>query len=229
MMRLLFLCMFSSALWATSDAMLAKKAYRAARQGEVADAVTFYQDMKEKNAAVWYNMANLAFEQKEYAKAHLYWLRAIKHADVPLFAAAWHNMQQGDTEQGALETLWYWLLYIQKKMGILFLQLLFLLLWYLFWYRNRFTGLVKTCAIVSMPLAVLLIGPIWAGYRLHIPYAMIVEQKASLYNGPNDSFYTVATLEPGALLRIEQQKETWYKVQHDGHQGWIAADAIELV
>ena len=219
---------------AKSDVQLAKQAYQAAQLHDVDEAIELYQEIEKKDAAVWYNLGILSFEQGLYPDALLYWLRAQRQADAKVFPLIWHNLsllKQKTTEQEEGITDWfsYWSLWIGKACGIRLLQCCVILLWLAFWFRHKMPKAVRIAAPFGLVTALLLCVPIISAYRLHKERGVIIKQEVQLYNGPNASFHTIETLKAGALVRVEQHKEGWYQIAYNELRGWLIADDLALV
>ena len=219
---------------AKSDAQLAKQAYQSAQLHNVDEAIQLYQEIEKKDAAVWYNLGMLSFEQGLYPEALLYWLRAQRQADAKHLPSVWHNLsllkqKMTGQEEGIADWFSYWSLWVSKAYGIRLLQLSVLLLWLAFWFRHKMPKPVRTAVPFGLIVALLLCVPIISAYRLHKERGVIIKQEVQLYNGPNTSFHTVETLQSGALVRVEQHKEGWCQIAYNGLRGWLIADDLALV
>lgn len=210
----------------THDDILFDQASQLYHQGAYEQALQELQQVEQKNAAVWFNMGNVAYALNDHLHAYLYWLRAQEHGNARIFDIATYNITQlQDSFVEPTSALYNWLWWLSKYS--LLWQLICLLLWYLLLYllyaQRKTTYKALLCSILLF-----LVGPIIVAYRVQTPRCMIM-QDAAVYNGPNRSFYQIAQLPLGKLVMIKDCAQEWCKISFDGNIGWIEQQVVERI
>ena len=59
--------------------------------------------------------------------------------------------------------------------------------------------------------------------------AVVIGQQASVYAGPNSSFYQLASLQQAETVTLLSRTPTWDKISYNGQVGWVAHGQIELI
>lgn len=208
------------------------KAYRA---GNIQEALTWYHKIDKKGPGVWLNMGNCFFSLKDFSPAMLCWKRAMLRAPYSLFLMLEHQIMKlnnvlGKTEHdtGLMHSLKRWALLIPA----FYLQIIFLMCWYLLWFfiisgrRPRLFSLISLLLLCFSLLTgiILLIQ-----YYTHIYKSGVVVKESPLLSGPHERYHSVGLLTSLEDVQIKEGRQGWYKVAAHNKTGWVAAEAIEKV
>lgn len=197
-------------------------------QGSYDAALTMYEEIKDKTPAVYYNMGNVAYHLHDYLHAHLYWLRAQQYGNAKIFALSSKNLKQL-ADYGLIEHhqdqlfMWFWAL--NKYSALIWWQLVFLIAWYaLFFicYQRYRSWLYGALSVALLVLSALLLT---VGYYAAKPRVMIIAD-AIMYNGPNSSYYQLASMTKGRVVAVKKMKQDWVKVVADGNVGWVRQEDV---
>lgn len=233
MLLLILLLQIHVCFGAEHDTQQFDKANALYTQGAPEKALLEYKKISHKTGAVWFNMANAAYAQQDYAHALLYWLRAQKYGDAFLYKESHAHMQKlgiGSPENSIKERMSYFGILILKKIPVIIWQLLFLLVWYLFcWCRMK-----KYCCSAAKTglfalLLLLLFVPIMIGYYTDYDRVVILAETADLYNGPNVALYKIGSVQKGESAKLLDTKKQWYKIAHADKIGWVERKAVAKI
>jgi hypothetical protein len=203
------------------------------REQNYTDALARYQTIKNKGAAVWYNMGNCSFKLNNDLDALVYWRRARKGASVEQRQAIDHNINTLSEKIGRQDlyekSTWYRSMVNRiTALSWMVLQLLFLSIWYLAWLivrskRSKIRyALVGCCLMLNATLFVIKNND-------QQKTGLITLDKALLYTGPQENYLQVGSLPSMTHVAIETRDGVWYKVRHQKNSGWVKDDALALV
>jgi len=208
------------------------------KEHEHAQALELYESIKNKGSATWYNMGNCAYKLGKYTDAYVYWRKAQAYATSHEHKAIAHNINaladiidaQVWVVQDTNAYEWYKpIKNIATARSLLFMQLLFLLLWFLVWYCGAYLLREKRYMLGSMLLSstlgcALLLA---LNYREHTKQvALVVQSQIKVFAGPDDHYHCLGYINAIAELEIKEQRDQWYKVCHKDLVGWVFADTI---
>jgi tetratricopeptide (TPR) repeat protein len=203
-------------------------------KGDFSQALSHYKAIKNKGAAVWYNMGNCFYHTHNFVQAIVCWQRSLPGASAALYADAQHNCAQAYQKLGkSMEDSWAdTIVDYAHGMPTIVIQILFLFCWFLIWFilvQWQKTWIIN-CLIVLLLLSSLYLGSIlWYRYQRQLQYGIITDGTTPLYVGPHTQYHTLGTIDSGQKVLLMQKRSDWYKVAKDGVCGWIPASAIEVV
>jgi hypothetical protein len=214
------------------DQELFTKGCAAYEEQQYAGAQEQFLAIAEKSPAVWYNAGNAAYHQQAYGYAVLYWLRAARTTDATLYRDSMQNSAYVRTYLGqeisVAERVHYYCKLITCYMPLLWLQLLLIGLWIgMVWLNKR--KLLRRWFLLCISLLSIMIVLLTLICRPEKNRAVIVAQQASVYAGPNGSFYQLATLKQARIVTLISSKPAWDKISYDGQVGWVAHEQIEFI
>ncbi|MFH1832192.1 MAG: hypothetical protein ABH827_05345 [bacterium] len=206
-------------------------------------AYNLYKQIPEKNAQVYYNMGNCAYKLNKLGYALLYWKRAEN--DWGLFnrselqsniALVKDKLKKTQHEPKRIGTnrivhaiplvgpLKNATLSIVRTTPLIWLQLLFLIIWFFLFVSLRYLYAHKQKAIITFLFLIIAI----CGSTLVIKYNMrsriygiVVNPRSSLLSGPGDTYQTILQLPEGSSGKIHKHSDGYYKITIHGQIGWI--------
>jgi tetratricopeptide (TPR) repeat protein len=197
-----------------------------------------YDMVSKKGTAVLYNMGNCCFYKGDYAQALVYWSRA----EIGATSQEYNKIIRNKNHIAALigkqheDSLTYkLLLFLQSFLpyiSLFFLQLLFLLCWYLFIFLARTKEVRLRKAILScVCLLIALCGALLEVHYLQrgIQNGVVVKKDAQLLVGPDKGFQTVCPLVYAHDVTVKEAREGWYKIQYADMIGWVEADVVQII
>jgi tetratricopeptide (TPR) repeat protein len=206
-------------------------------QKNYAAALQVYEMIARKGAAVLYNMGNCAFHQEDYSHALVYWNRAQKGAMAHEYNLIERNkkialQKLGHEQNNRLGDRIIQLLRAYMLISVLMLQLIFLVLWWLFMFvfRKKKTGIKKmmqACMCLTMFFCASLLTMHYVQQNAH--QAIIVKKEGRLLIGPDKSFQVLSPLNYAHNVRVKESREGWYKIQYADMIGWVEADVIQII
>ena len=108
-------------------------------------------------------------------------------------------------------------------------QLLFLGAWLLLFFGFYKRWHIKKGYVWLISLLFLLIvlaTVMMVYYDAYRPHGIIIQDKLSVYNGPDTALYTIGTVPQGAVVYIKGRQKKWYKIVYDGLEGWAQKSGI---
>ena len=197
-----------------------------------------YDMMSKKGRAALYNMGNCRFQQGDYAQAFVYWSRAEGGATPQEYSVIARNKEHvlsiiGKQEDQSLSHRIMKILHdVLPYVSLFFLQLFFLLCWYLFIFSAR-TQQMKTKKIVLSGLC-LLIAISGAVLRVHyikqsIQNGIVIKKEAQLFVGPDKGLHVLTPIVYANTVAVKEIRDGWYKVRYADMIGWVEADVIQII
>lgn len=195
------------------------------KQKQFEQALTTYQEIKQKSSAVWYNIGNCYYCLKNYPQALWAWRKAQKtNSTSSIYQKAQQQINnvalllgvQDQEKKIAIQT------WSQTSLGML--QLIFLISWVLFfsliiWYT--YCRKKKTLVLLA-GLNMLCVGTIlYTKYYQAQTVTAICTDQICLHAGPQVQYPIVGTLKKGSEVIIKEQQQTWCKVKQGSVIGWI--------
>jgi len=116
--------------------------------------------------------------------------------------------------------------------SLFFLQLFFLICWYmlLFVARRKQMKLKKT---VLSCLCVLIVA---SGVVLRVCYThqctqsgIVVKKEAQLFAAPNKGFQALCPVTYADNVTVKEMREGWYKIGYADMIGWVEADVVQII
>ncbi|MCB0176736.1 MAG: tetratricopeptide repeat protein [Anaerolineae bacterium] len=217
--------------------------------GNYAQAVEIYETMVAagiQDSTLYYNLGNAYFKQGQLGKAILNYRRAYRldprdvDNNVNLALARSQALDKLDTANDGAVTNFVkaaedWLTLDEASMLALGLWLLLCGLAIVAILLPRFRQVsLWAMAVVGL---FLIVGLISIANRLYNDYAyppaVVVAEQVSVMSGPGgaDQYVVEFDLHTGAEVTQLESHDNWRRVSLPGHdfQGWVSADALELV
>lgn len=224
-------------IFAGNEEELFLRANKLYQSHDYAQALSLYEMIHNKGRAVVYNMGNCYFFLHDYPNALLHWMRAEKGATAQEKKAIQQNKTNVLTKMGMimpetfLDSIKRFLDHITSFVSLSFLQLLFLILWYLcIFFVLQYGKKKKNIAFF------LLISLCCVGSTLFVEHkkkstlwGLIMAQKAPVFSAPDEEFKTSITVSCPDCVRIREARKGWYKIQYSGTIGWVTADALAII
>ena len=235
---------------APSPAELMAEANGRFSRGEHAEAAQQYESLIAdgfRDATLYYNLGNAYFEQGDFGRAILYFLRAerLSPRDPDIRAnlelARSHtvdNLQvEGDSLVASLSNIAHrWMTPAELGTAVLFLWLLGgLALAALFVVSGLRSFAVILRAIIAFVFVLaLLMLPFWLSMLYANPYSntgVIIAEAVEVVNGPGAQYGTEFTLHSGAQVRLVDFRQGWVRAELPGGElsGWATENGIEPV
>lgn len=233
----LFAIMFLFAWSVYPSSELLNKAHLFFEQKEYAKAQELYEQLQEKDGAVWMQLGYCYFAQEKPLEALVCWKKAEKTAYGAAYVAVQTLLAQAEqkllaTEQSGYFMPWvHWCKIYLIAVPTIVWQVIFLILWYLIFYafvmRKRWYT-KKTAVLVGCLLV--------AAYSLTIQHnvvskrvAVVKEQEAPLYAGTDERFFKRAVLAQGQHVTIKKTENGWHKVDGPTGSGWVQTNKVEEI
>lgn len=233
-----FVCVgIVSAVHAGNDEELFLRGNKYYAQKNYANALQTYEMITHKGVAVLYNMGNCAFHQEDYSHALVYWNRAQKGATWQEYNLIERNKKKafakiGTEPQGCFRDSFIRWLRAYMIVSVFMLQLIFLLLWWLFMFVfcKKQTGIKKmmqACMCLTMFFCASLLTVHYMQQNVH--QAIVVKKEGRLLAGPDKNFPVLSPLNYAHNVKVKESREGWYKIQYADMMGWVEADVIQII
>lgn len=247
---ILFLSLISSISWAAvGDKNFFDQATVLYKQGQFEQALEMYAKITDKDHNVAFNQGNCAFKLQRYGQALLFWRRAerdwgfsnrqelsdnialVKKVTTPISKqkvdqSPW-SVVQSSTRDVKNTTLSF-----VRATPLFYFQLLFLILWLMFfallkWLKRQRRGAVVVfVAIIYASAGLLLVSKYSMNCR---NYGVVTVKKANLYSGPGESYQVLGSLLETQEVIIQRESDGYYKIKASPLFGWVAKDGIGII
>lgn len=234
----ILLMLIVGGMFAGSDEEFFLRGNKYYEQKDYDNAFRSYDMMSKKGRAVLYNMGNTCFYQGDYAQALVYWSRAEVGATSQEYNAIARNKAHVFSIMGKQEdqSLQYRLTKrldeILPYVSLFFLQLFFLLCWYIFALLMR----NKQMKIKKMVLSALLFFMVISGGVLGVHYThhatqsgIVVKKEAQLFTAPDKNFHPLCPVVYAHDVVVKEKREGWYKIRYTDMIGWVEADVVQII
>ncbi len=231
----LCVCLFSCA-FAKSDKETFLQANKSYEERDFESALNNYSSIDEKNDAVWYNMGNCHYQQGSYAQALVCWNRSLPLSSYSCKDDIICNVDQVRDKCGLPKKnshLPEWLIKVATTIPLLFLQILFLCVWYLFfmvWFKGAQFKWHFSLTIISFVLSCILGILVIVAYSYqHGKSAIVMSRECVVLSGPHENFDVLDTLFEAEEVEVEHTRNDWLKVKTSRSTGWIPAKHLEVI
>lgn len=212
-------------------------------KGNFKAARNYYEQIEPKSSAVWHNLGNCYFNESNKLKALISWKRAEKGASFSqlkkLLEAENRVAEQMHFSHSSATMLKFKQLltgipFIFLQLILLLLLLLLLCLWYRCFKKSKIYLHLLQCnkkyalMLIAGILALLLIIATKEKY-LHKKEAVVTQDKAAVYIGPEVTFSQKTVLPLGCIVQVLEKKENMIKVRFSQGSGWVLLDNIEII
>lgn len=195
------------------------------------DAVcALYENMEVKGHSSWYNVGNCWYQRGDYAHAIACWRRACKGASCVQKDDCLHNIcvarralgMPSTPDQADSQTPF-------SKIPPWPIQLLTLALWYLPFgvslkSREKWLQMVYGLTLISVTLISFI-----QYQEAHATSAVIAQQGASLFVGPDERHHSLGTLSAGQEVNVCDSKDGWCRIRQGNSTGWVPERVIHRV
>lgn len=199
--------------------------------GEYAVALKNYEDIESKGSAVWENMGNCYFHMNQYAQAKVCWQRAQRNCgSAHEYAHIAHNidvLEHADILEPSPKDITEYVYSYCASWSLLALQLLILISWFLVVYlllykRNRI--MIASSVGFIMFIMMIIFGIVYQ--QKMGDYAVVCDDGAPVYIGPDTSYHVEGKLGHTATVRVTDTRSDWYKIMYKDLAGWVQADKL---
>jgi len=235
---LFFMCMLSFQVIFSTDEELFLSGNKYYEQKNYDKALHSYQMMNKKGRAALYNIGNVYFYKGDYAQALVYWSRAEVGATIAEYNCIKKNKEHVLTlmgkakDQSLLVTLFNLCKDTLPYISLFFLQILFLMCWYMLFFLSRYYHTkVKKMMLSSLCLLMMLCGVLLGVYYTNecSRNGIIVIKEGQLFAAPHKDFHKLCPVVYADNVKIKEVKEGWYKIQYADMIGWVEADVVQII
>jgi len=197
-------------------------------------ALELYNVIDGKGCATWHNMGNCAAHLKKPIDALVYWRRAQRGCSFSEFDELQKNIDGVYGQLGKTQSRGTWSRFVDKvvhRYSLLFFQLFFLLVWGLLflviWLNRRYK---KGILLILIPFNFICGAAVVTKYKTHTcPCALVVQDNATLFAGPDSSYQVMGTVGVAEELKIIEQRGAWCKARSQNLAGWVLADTLKIL
>ncbi len=237
---LFFMCALTAASnFAGSDEELFLRGNKQYEQKDYDGAFRSYDAMSKKGRAVVYNMGNCAFHKGDYAQALVYWSRAEVGATPQEYKVISHNKKRvadivGKQDNNSFKYAIVTFIHNALPYATLFfLQLFFLLCWYMFIFlvRKKQQTKIQKTTVGCLSLFMAIFGSVIMVHysKQGSQNGLIVKKEAQLFVGPDKGLCPLCPLVYAHGVAVKEAREGWYKVRYAGMIGWVEADVVQII
>ena len=217
---------------------LFRKANACYKAGYFKEAKRLYDSIDEKSATVNYNIGNCAYKLNDLGTALLHWRRAEQ--DWGLFGRRelLENISFINNTITKKRGARRYVSYLRTLVGsyarsfpIIFLQIIFLLMWFLFFmclriYKKRKWFIFATFIFLFVLVSVAMI----VRYSFENGNRAVVMQKdVPLLSGPGNKFQALGYLHLGNEVSAGKESEDFVKIRTSGLIGWTLKKNVEKI
>lgn len=222
-----------------SDDELFKTAHEYFQRGAHADALKSFKNIGKKDAMTYLCMADVAQKLSLPGKELAYLCKAQKQCSflqLSLRASVSQRLtdlrQQVTEKTSTFETLTNTVYGFFAAFPLLWLQILFLLLWFgLFVYVPRRRGSKNNRPLQYLILVIFAATLLGTKYVMtQRRYAVIQTTQATVYSGPGATYHFVKALPAGSEVVVTAADENFCKIRSGGKTlGWAAKKDLKFV
>jgi hypothetical protein len=220
--------------YASESEELFLRANREYQEHHYEKALELYTMITEKGSATWHNMGNCACNLKQPLDALVYWRKAQRGCRLSEFDELQKNIDGMYSQLQKTPTRGPWAQFLDKyihRFSLLFFQIFFLLVWCLLfvvmWLNHRYK---KGLIFILVPLILLSgTGMVTKHRSQTCPCALVVQENATLFAGPDTGHRVVGTVEKAHELVVVDRRGDWCKVRTQNLAGWVLADTLKTL
>lgn len=236
---LLCICILvASVMFAGNDEEFFLRGNKYYEQKDYDNALRVYDMMSKKGRAVLYNMGNACFHKGDYADALVYWSRAEVGATPQEYYLIARNKEHvfaimnkqvaRSVQQKTLKILND----VVPYASLLFLQLFFLICWYMLLFAARKKQMkLKKIVLSCLSFLIVLSGAVLGVYYTHqyTQSGIVVKKEAQLFAAPNKGFHALCPVVYADNVTVKEMREGWYKIGYADMIGWVEADVVQII
>jgi tetratricopeptide (TPR) repeat protein len=196
-------------------------------QGDYAQALNTYQQICPKNASVWNNMANAAYNINDHLNADLYWSRAEKNSTRAMMKKITHN--RSVAQLPFTQSFLHKIINFFTPLGI---QILFFCLFSVFFiFVARYLAQKKYGVMCLFSLLCITSGMLTHYTYRHQKnrYGLIIADQTIAHIGPGTMYHTLGQICQGTRVLVDKEKDEWKKITWENNTGWIPSTQIEII
>lgn len=236
---LIMVCLYSQPSGSqTSDKI--NQANSLYQNGQYQQAADIYESLlagKVKNGHLHYNLGNTYIRMDKKGKAILAYLKAKsllpRDEDVQanLNYAIHETVDKLDWNRSVnRRPLFFWIDDVTFEEHLMILLTVNLVFWLAMgiWIgqRNRVMDVSRKFLLGALLLILATTGFRWQ-LESHWNYGVVLQEKIQILSEPNKDRIALFELHEGAVVKIEEEKNYWYKITlPNGETGWVPMDAI---
>lgn len=205
--------------------------------GDYQAAFDVYNAIPNKGRAVWYNMGNCAYKNKNYLDALIYWTRAERcatwseYVDIQTNKAhAHHILGIPQPKKHIFESYqwcalpWYWSWFFIQSICVIIAMVLFVL-----WSRSVYRW--QRISLLCMYILLCLGGyHLYRWYQIqHAQYAYVSDKSTNVYNRPDIRSHERGKLSYISKVCILEQLDDWSKIKAHGVTGWVQTTSLSVI
>jgi len=215
----------------------ANKLYKQSRYNE---AKKEYEKVPNKGSIVHYNLGNCFYKMGKLGHALAHWRRAERMWDLPNRLELLDNISLLKTKISGekrgrkifKKLLWFKAILISYIISIplIFLQFLFLLVWFFLFIYLKFLSRRKERLIIFTLFSFIALFGIVLAVRYNVEsnqHGVVIQDKAPLLSGPHHTCQEFLKLREAEEVLIKEEKEEFFKVKSPRATGWVAKQDIE--
>ena len=230
-----FVCIFSLNVYAIDSEETFLKASDSYNNKKYAQALDLYKSIDKKGPVIFYNIGNCEFELGKYFDALVFYSRAKKNASLDLLNAINHNISVASYKLGVpgqeaskIETFWQKLEDYVNLFSMFKLQVLFLILWFLFFIIYIFLKKLRAFFITINIIFIIIFGFfVFVKYGLEKYQFALVKSKTAVYLGPSENYHKISDISvvqrvqirACESVKIKKEYRDWYKIKYNGGVG----------
>ena len=225
-----------------------QKANDAYNQKKYADAIALYEELATqgyKDVMVYYNLGNAYFQNKQAAKALLWYERALQldpaNEDIK-HNIAFANQQTIDkmeiTPEPFIKTWFYavrdlfsvktWSIFSIVFIGMICLCIAMIIV--LPFPRWRMALFVTACIAFLFAVFSIVFANLQKNNIKRTDQAIIMDKIVTIKSTPDVSGTNLFTVHEGIKVQITDKAGNWIEVRFpDGNKGWVSQDAVEVI
>lgn len=196
-------------------------------------ALSVYEQINPKGRAVFYNMGLIYYSLNQLPYALVYLQRAQQNAPSQDYALIAQLVTATNKQLGKPDVASYWYTLLARfvsGVSLLFLQLLFLGLWYLL-FLCLFSGDKKRKnillnVIIGLLLALSTVGLFVKASLQRYNGGVVIENEVLLRAGPEMDYDAIGALTNADQVTIIKKVDNWYLIKDGSKRGWIPATSL---
>jgi tetratricopeptide (TPR) repeat protein len=235
-----FICiaLFSAVLFAGNDEEFFLRGNNYYEKHDYDNALQAYDMISKKGRAVLYNMGNCLCQKGDYSQALVYWSRAEVGATPQECALIAGNKEYvlkkigKSSDQSFVKKIKAFFNAGIPYFSLFFLQLFFLLCWYLFVFsadkkKSRVIKALLTCLFGMIMIIAAILGVYYIQRSTH--GAIVTKKDALLFAGPDKGFHALSPVAYAETVIVKETRPGWHKIRYADIIGWVEADVIQII
>lgn len=224
------------------DADRFARAGEAYKEGRFQEAYKLYEEISAPTPTVYFNLGNCAFSLNQAGKALWHWRQAEERWGLFDREELENNLQLAHATFGqkadkklATSKSHRFVSFCRsliKAFPLLLLQIIFLMFWtLLFVWARTLLRQRKKMLVGFLCCGMLVTGGLLLYRHVRGMYlrAVVIDSQAVIYSGPSTTFQQIGVLAEGQEVRIDKQRQDFFKIRAQGQFGWVARGALGVI